>query len=101
MQLPDKVVSDKGGVLALVVEIQAWFTLCLEELLSLLRKTQRFRVYTSVGAFNPCLLVTKAECSIWYHTGWNLCSRWRAVSPSDTDQGSVRASEAVESSDLR
>lgn len=34
------------------------------------------------------------ECSIWYHTGWNLCSRWRAVSPSDTDQGSVWASEA-------
>lgn len=46
MQLPDMVVSDKGGVLALVMEIHAWFTLCLEELLSLLGKTQRFRVYT-------------------------------------------------------
>lgn len=35
MRLPDRAVSDKGGVLALVVEIQAWLTLCLKELLAL------------------------------------------------------------------
>lgn len=61
--MPDRAVSDKGGVLALVVEIQAWLSLCLKELLSLWVKTQCFRVYTgiSVRAFNPCLLVTTAR----------------------------------------
>lgn len=64
MRLPDRAVSDKAGVLALVVEIQAWLTLCLKELLlSLWVKTHCFSVYTgiSVRAFNPCLLVTTAR----------------------------------------
>lgn len=30
MRLPDRALSDKGGLLALVVEIQAWLTLCLK-----------------------------------------------------------------------
>jgi len=51
----------------------------------------------SVGAVDP----RSPECSIWYHTGRTLCGRWRAAPPSGTDQGSVRASEAAESSDLR
>lgn len=64
MQLPDRAVSDKGGVLALVLQIQAWLTSCLKELLVFLWvKAKCFMVYTaiSVGAFNPCLLVTTAR----------------------------------------
>lgn len=30
MLLPDRALSDKGGLLALVVEIQAWLTLCFK-----------------------------------------------------------------------
>lgn len=57
MRLPDRAVSDKGGVLAIVVKTQAWLPLCLKEvLLFLWVKTQCFRVYASmsVRAFNPC-----------------------------------------------
>lgn len=64
MRLPDRAVSDKGGVLALVLQIQAWLTSCLKELLVFLWvKAKCFMVYTaiSVGAFNPCLLVTIAR----------------------------------------
>lgn len=64
MRLPDRAVSDKGGVLALVLQIQAWLTSCLKELLVFLWvKAKCFMVYTaiSVGAFNLCLLVTTAR----------------------------------------
>lgn len=61
--MPDRAVSDKGGVLALVLQIQAWLTLCLKELLVFLWvKAKCFMVYAAIsGAFNPRLLVTTAR----------------------------------------
>lgn len=57
--MPDRAVSDKRGILAIVEEIQAWLTLCLKELLlPLWRKTHCFSsMYTgkSDRAFNPLL----------------------------------------------
>lgn len=110
MRFPDMAVSDKAGVLALVVEIQAWLPLCLKDILlflilSLWVETVFFFpwVYTrmSVRAFNPCLPVTTAQMFNLVSHRLESLQPVRAVSPSDTDQGSVRASEAVESSVLR
>lgn len=64
MRLPDWALSDNGGVLALVVETQAWLTLCLKELiLSPWVKTLCFRVYIgiSVRVSKPFLQVTTAQ----------------------------------------
>lgn len=62
--MADRAVCDEVRVEALVLQIQAWLTLCLEELLLFLWvKTECFGVHagTSVRAFKPRLLVTTAR----------------------------------------